>query len=561
MSTLDRRALIIASAPDTEHAALSLGFGHTVVLDPLRRDESHAQIAGPFDVVVLGIDHAGPGTLGADLAHALNVLDPDGRVVLLATGAASVAADVDVAAWSEPLASWEVASVDVEPDATAVWLTPCTTPNPATGAVVLGAVLASRTAAPADDPAVPSAAVFDPDADEHEHARQSLIKAQRRAQRLARKVRRLERSRAVRVSTSVRTLRRQGWSAVRVKPLVVAVLAALVVAAAAVAIVVVAEQAWDQGGLAAVLVAVAVVGLLALARLEHHHDQTMLRLGDVEAALGSPAGTRRRIDRVSAELRGQRRALDGLDKRVGVAAAAGIDTARGVADLRTDLRAAHPERVRRAVAVDLQRQYEQLQGAMNLFALTDVRAPVPPLRGWAVSPDALLVLASELLRGAPPLMVECGSGSSTLWSALLIRKFGLPTRVVALEADPVFKEQTDRLLEQHDVTDLAEVRLAPLVPTGLPDHDTPWYDAAAFADLADIGLLFVDGPPEVTGPLARYPALPLMWSRLSESAVIVLDDFVRPAEQGAVERWLDEYATLAVEQLRTEKGTAILRRS
>ena len=210
---------------------------------------------------------------------------------------------------------------------------------------------------------------------------------------------------------------------------------------------------------------------------------------------------------------------------------------------------------------DLRAQYEQIQAAINLFAVTRVDAPVPPLRGWAVSPDALLLLVGELLRSRPALVVECGSGSSTLWLALAIKQHGLATRIVSLEHDPAFKLQTEQLLERHGVDALAEVRLAPLVQSGLTNHETPWYDQSATDDLVGIGLLFIDGPPEATGPLARYPALPLLFDRLTPDAVVLLDDAGRQGERSAVASWLDAFPDLEAEHIQSEKGTAILRRA
>ena len=206
------------------------------------------------------------------------------------------------------------------------------------------------------------------------------------------------------------------------------------------------------------------------------------------------------------------------------------------------------------------RSFEQVQATINLFAMVDVTAPVPPMRGWAVSPDALTILVQEFLDTRPRLVVECGSGVSTLWLALVAKKIGLDTRIVALEHDPLFAAKTNRLLEQHGVGDMASARIAPLVEVTAGESTQLWYEPSALTDLDDIGLVFVDGPPAATGPLARYPALPLLWDKLSPGASIVLDDTIRQDELDIIAQWTETHPELAIESFDTEKGTRILRR-
>jgi predicted O-methyltransferase YrrM len=157
--------------------------------------------------------------------------------------------------------------------------------------------------------------------------------------------------------------------------------------------------------------------------------------------------------------------------------------------------------------------------------------------------------------------VECGSGASTLWLALAIRRFGIEGRVVALDHDPTFGGKTRDLLARHDVGDLAEVRDAPLESFSLAGETYSWYARRAWEDLKGIDLLFVDGPPATTGHQARYPALPLLASSLSPVATAVLDDLVVPDMQKVLRLWLDAYPDFDAEILPLEKQAAVLRRS
>jgi len=214
-----------------------------------------------------------------------------------------------------------------------------------------------------------------------------------------------------------------------------------------------------------------------------------------------------------------------------------------------------------ALSTRLTGQLHQQQAMLNLFTLYGVDDMVPTMGGWAASADVIALLITELLNNRPRLVVECGSGVSTLWMALAIRHHGLDCRIVSLDHDPLFAEETRRNLRKHGVEGIAEVRVAPLTGTGLEGHDTDWYDRTALAGLTDIGLLFVDGPPESTGPLVRYPAVPLMRDLLGPTASVILDDAVRPAEREIVTRWRIHLLDFDYEYVTLDKGAARFRRA
>jgi predicted O-methyltransferase YrrM len=210
---------------------------------------------------------------------------------------------------------------------------------------------------------------------------------------------------------------------------------------------------------------------------------------------------------------------------------------------------------------EIKQTFRQLEALQNLNAVLPANDVLPATRGWAASPDLLAVLVDLVVAERPSLVVECGSGASTLWLALAMRRFGIDGRVVALDHDPVFGGKTRDLLARHDVGDLAEVRDAPLESFSLDGETYSWYARRAWEDLTGIDLLFVDGPPATTGHLARYPALPLLSGALSPVVTAVLDDLVVPDMQKVLRRWLDAYPDFGSEILALEKQAAVLRRS
>jgi hypothetical protein len=79
--------------------------------------------------------------------------------------------------------------------------------------------------------------------------------------------------------------------------------------------------------------------------------------------------------------------------------------------------------------------------------------------------------------------------------------------------------------------------------------------------LSSIDMLIVDGPPQATQALARYPALPLLFSRLNDTAIIVLDDFNSTAQQEIVKMWIQEFNLTKLKIIQDMKGTIVLCKS
>ena len=184
--------------------------------------------------------------------------------------------------------------------------------------------------------------------------------------------------------------------------------------------------------------------------------------------------------------------------------------------------------------------------AMRLTRLAQHVAPgserLPGLGGWALTPSTLFSMVEEIEgRTGPVTVLECGSGTSTLFLALVLTRRGQGGRVVSLESDPDYAEETRGHLRRLGVDDVAAVVDAPLVPQQLPDGSTQsWFDLAGLPELPPVDLLFVDGPVGDTAQQARYPAVPMLGDRLAPGACIVLDDTNRPDERAILDRWVSD---------------------
>ena len=202
------------------------------------------------------------------------------------------------------------------------------------------------------------------------------------------------------------------------------------------------------------------------------------------------------------------------------------------------------------------RQIEALNGLDKLLGLT---SPLPPLRGWAGSPDFLLLLVEHVLQAKPKCVLECSSGSSTIVMACALRKIGVG-HVYSLEHSSTYAAQTRGNLMKHGLESWATVLEAPLEPKAEFDGAL-WYSLKELPSVKGaVDMLVIDGPPQSTARLARLPALPALAHKMIQDCVVFLDDSDRPPEQEIVAMWLKQFPHLQQEQMWCEKGCAKLSR-
>lgn len=182
----------------------------------------------------------------------------------------------------------------------------------------------------------------------------------------------------------------------------------------------------------------------------------------------------------------------------------------------------------------------EVQALLQLVPKVPGAPPLPGIGGWALSAASLLQIWHIIETRRPLSIVECGSGTSTLWLAYAAKQVE-GARVVALEHDERYASATLALLDNHDLADFADVRYAPLREVPLGGVEVSWYDVEQLSDVESIDLLVVDGPPKWTGPLARFPAVPILRDRLESGALVLADDATRSEEKEAIRRWRTEY--------------------
>lgn len=154
---------------------------------------------------------------------------------------------------------------------------------------------------------------------------------------------------------------------------------------------------------------------------------------------------------------------------------------------------------------------------------------LPRFTNWLLPDDALDTVRTLIAQHEPQLLLEVGSGRSTVVLAHAMRGRG---RFVSLEDQPEYAAEVRSYLERNQLP--GEVRCSALVPY---EPGLVWYGADAWEDLYGIDMLLVDGPVGATAPQARYPALPLLAGRLLPGALVILDDTYRQDEKQVLRRW------------------------
>lgn len=167
--------------------------------------------------------------------------------------------------------------------------------------------------------------------------------------------------------------------------------------------------------------------------------------------------------------------------------------------------------------------------AAKLQMLIGADIALPRVGGWTFEVSALHVLLRLIEQRKPKLVVELGSGLSSVAIASKLRDLRCG-RLLSIDHDPAFVERSRFWLALNGLDNIADVRLAPLRNDVLGADCPVWYDPNMLQDVTSIDLLVVDGPPKPVNARVRAPALPFFKNRFAEDWLVFLDDADRPGE-------------------------------
>jgi uncharacterized membrane-anchored protein YhcB (DUF1043 family) len=207
-------------------------------------------------------------------------------------------------------------------------------------------------------------------------------------------------------------------------------------------------------------------------------------------------------------------------------------------DLTTHLEKLSDRAIERASQEDLRVERQSHLAASAISFLQTQIQPSQPIwfeKGWAASPGLLAELYLEIRRTKPRLVLDLGSGLTTLVAAYAVAANGTG-KVVAWEHLESIRGKSEALIIQHSLETVAKVEFHPLHQIELDGQEYAWFEVSGLSS-ASVDILVVDSPPGRTGPLARFPAVPLLKEFLSERSTVVLDDCHRPDELATLDKW------------------------
>ena len=218
--------------------------------------------------------------------------------------------------------------------------------------------------------------------------------------------------------------------------------------------------------------------------------------------------------------------------------------------------------------------------------------------GWPISSDIALFLVNKMQQNNYDLIIEFGSGTSTVLFAKTIKSefknyndnemknlqdnseshmalssgLDLPKRIVTFEHNKKYFDKTLAELKHRQLDCLVDLVHAPLVETKVENENYLYYScenklaqlATIYAERTAKILVLIDGPPGATGPLARLPAIPMLINYLGKHQIdIVLDDYNRQEEKEIASVWKQllekRYIAYEEELIPCEKGAFFCR--
>jgi hypothetical protein len=187
-------------------------------------------------------------------------------------------------------------------------------------------------------------------------------------------------------------------------------------------------------------------------------------------------------------------------------------------------------------AIDYAALIQQTDGWPQEVRSTLSRYPDGFLTDWSFAADSALWLFERVRAGRYQTIVECGSGLTSVVIALAIKS--RPCRdeavtFVSLEHDERWLETNAAVLSSLQLDHLVNSIHAPLVEFPCGGSLLYTYDMSVLPS-KDIDLLLVDGPPFACG---REAVVPAILDRLSDRALVLLDDAGRTKEANCVRQW------------------------
>ncbi|MDH5573703.1 MAG: class I SAM-dependent methyltransferase [Gammaproteobacteria bacterium] len=203
----------------------------------------------------------------------------------------------------------------------------------------------------------------------------------------------------------------------------------------------------------------------------------------------------------------------------------------------------------------MQSSSDPINSYRTLRDMLDLNDDIPYTPDWSAAADFLQIITDYCLKHKPATILECSSGLSTLILARCcqINKYG---KVYSLENGKEYADKTAAYINHYQLQNYATVIHAPLTEIILQGHPYQWYETSNIPE-SRIDMLVIDGPSGFIQKNSRYPALPLLYNKLSKQSIVYLDDAAREDEQAIAQLWKKEFEFITHQYIETERGCSI----
>tara|TARA_B100002003_G_C14014569_1_gene489451 strand:+ start:178 stop:993 length:816 start_codon:yes stop_codon:yes gene_type:complete len=203
---------------------------------------------------------------------------------------------------------------------------------------------------------------------------------------------------------------------------------------------------------------------------------------------------------------------------------------------------------------------QDIQSHISLHSNLNLNHPLPPFDEWHASPVFLHHIVSLINEVKPRLIIEAGSGNSTLVSASFLKfhKFG---QLITLEHDKYYAKRTQDLILLNDLDAVAKVEYSPITNQHIDNHLYQWYDISVLNNVELIDMMIIDGPPKMLVDDYLYPVLPLFYSRLNDKSAILIYNGKRKTVERTINLWKIKYNDITAKYIDMNRGAYLVQKS
>ncbi|WP_029035033.1 class I SAM-dependent methyltransferase [Salinimicrobium terrae] len=183
-----------------------------------------------------------------------------------------------------------------------------------------------------------------------------------------------------------------------------------------------------------------------------------------------------------------------------------------------------------------------------------INLPYLPFNGGALRPMCIAYILNEIIINQRKMILEFGSGLSTILMARLIKRNNLGLKIITVEHNKEWATVIDRYLKNEDLQQYVKIIQADLKEIETPLGKVNWYNyqtVLSGIENKKFDLITVDGPPANGRKIrySRFPAFTKITEFFQEDYCLLLDDANRKGEQKIIKSFQKFHPDLHFEMI------------